>query len=1121
MKKQLLSLILMVLATALPTMLWAQTTAGDEASDEVLPPTFHFNGDSLIIETATENASIFYQIADLPNMDEATIEKISSSMTVTADVQQSIYYHQPIEITKSVIVKAIAAGATISEVSTLIYDYDAWQKLLEATDYAMDVSGRASDNANVPGELKEQLSNMVEEAKWAYYERMWESQAVTSFTSELMQLAHQIDEMMATVAEPEPYAVLSYSESSFAQMWGIDYTKTLTFYFDDQKESRGGMSIIPFSSYESVPWVGDRDSITTVVFDSSFAEYKDLTSTAYWFDGCQFLSEVLGIGNLHTDNVTDMNNMFNYCYSLKSLDVSGFNTANVTTMNGMFSSCFSLTALNVSGFNTANVTDMSRMFSSCSSLTALNVNGFNTSNVTDMSNMFSGCSALVSIDVSNFNTSNVTDMSSMFSDCTSLTSLDLSSFNTANVTDMGNFFYRCSNLSELNVLGFNSENVTNMERMFWECSNLTTLDVSSFNTSIVLSFSRMFSECPNLTTIYAGDGWTTESIKTSTNMFTGSTSLVGGKGTTYDANHVDYTYARIDGGPSNPGYFTDKNAPAVDDLELYAIEAESDMKSNEILMPTSSIMMTLGNDSVWVTRTDLAPELGGELQFDAGIYYPSRYTRQHAFVNCVVGTKNPADGPLVEGSSTGYSYKPRWRNLPQSGAYFIFESLKDGSLIVPIRLNPEKPLYVTDENGKPLTSYQLKNPDGSTIALDANSSTAEKTIAFISMNVNKNQKYYIFCKGSKPRVGGYIFAPYPIDIDPITTAAALDSLQAEPVDATFDSNGVLAVGGTTTMTDALESVGGRDEVAKTITAIVWNSSATLTNSDLQGLDNPNMLIYVNSSEQAPDRDNVVVGDFAKNIVLKDVESGNNNFYCPQAFTAEMMSYTRDFQQQTEIGVSRGWETIALPFTVQTIMHEKNGVIAPFGNDASGKHFWLRQLTQEGVARATAIQANTPYVISMPNNNEYPGEFNLAGRVTFSSQNVTVPVTTDYANSMLDANTNTMIVFYPAMHRVTQSEETYALNVSSAQAGYAEGSVFVAGLRDVRPFEAYTWHHAHGPAPRYIPISELNGGMTAIESLTPSLSEGEGAWYDLKGRRLLQKPVLKGVYLHNGRKVVMK
>ena len=28
------------------------------------------------------------------------------------------------------------------------------------------------------------------------------------------------------------------------------------------------------------------------------------------------------------------------------------------------------------------------------------------------------------------------------------------------------------------------------------------------------------------------------------------------EGTTYDASHVDKAYAHIDGGPSNPGYFT-------------------------------------------------------------------------------------------------------------------------------------------------------------------------------------------------------------------------------------------------------------------------------------------------------------------------------------------------------------------------------------------------------------------------------------------------------------------------------------------------------------------------------------------------------------------------------------
>ena len=39
-------------------------------------------------------------------------------------------------------------------------------------------------------------------------------------------------------------------------------------------------------------------------------------------------------------------------------------------------------------------------------------------------------------------------------------------------------------------------------------------------------------------------------------MFQNCYSLVGGAGTTYDANHIDVTYAHIDGGPSNPGYLT-------------------------------------------------------------------------------------------------------------------------------------------------------------------------------------------------------------------------------------------------------------------------------------------------------------------------------------------------------------------------------------------------------------------------------------------------------------------------------------------------------------------------------------------------------------------------------------
>ena len=100
-----------------------------------------------------------------------------------------------------------------------------------------------------------------------------------------------------------------------------------------------------------------------------------------------------------------------------------------------------------------------------------------------------------------------------------------------------------------------------MASMFNSCTGLTSLDLSSFNTSKVTNMSYMFNGCTNLRTIYVGNGWSTAAVTGSTEMFYNCTSLVGGQGTTYDANHVDKTYAHIDGGTSNPGYFTDGNGP--------------------------------------------------------------------------------------------------------------------------------------------------------------------------------------------------------------------------------------------------------------------------------------------------------------------------------------------------------------------------------------------------------------------------------------------------------------------------------------------------------------------------------------------------------------------------------
>jgi len=338
-----------------------------------------------------------------------------------------------------------------------------------------------------------------------------------------------------------------------------------------------------------------------------------------------------------------------------------------------------------------------------------------------------------------------------------------------------------------------------------------------------------------------------------------------------------------------------------------------------------------------------------------------------------------------------------------------------------------------------------------------------------------------------------------------------------PIEATFDGR-VLAVGGSTTMTDALESVGGRDEVAKTITAIVWNSSATLTNSDLQGLDNPNLLIYVNERSQAPqNRNNVVVNGLAMNVVLSDTGSGNCDFYAPQTFTAEMITYSREFKQATQVGVCRGWETISLPFMVQTITHADNGVITPFGIDTSNKHFWLRQLSTNGLVSATKIEANLPYLISMPNDEKnYAKEYILKGLVTFSAQNAVVPKTEPTALALADSS----IVMVPALQSVGKSSTVWALNVGQERSQYFEGSTFERDYHEVRPFEAYTVHRSDTPAPRFLPINDLMNSTTGIETISNIIMSHDN-YYRLDGRKVDGKPTKKGLYITNGRKVVVK
>ena len=1018
---------------------------------------------------------------------------------------------------------------------------------------------------------------------------------------------------VAVGGTPEPYAVLS------------DNNTKLTFFYDDQKDIRGGMSVGPFDLNNYPSWYNQRESITTVEFDDSFANCTTLTSTAFWFYNCGKITSIIGISNLKTDNVmnmgwmfsgcsgltglsvsgfntanvknmdsmfygcsgltsldvsnfntvnvddmlnmfygcssittldvsrfntanvtvmsgmfqncsalttidvsnfntdkvTGMTSMFADCSSLTSLDVSNFNTANVNRMGSMFQNCSSVTSLDVSRFNTANVTDMGQMFSNCSSLTSLNVSGFKTDNVTEMRYMFYGCSGLTSLDVSNFNTANVTDMdgvfrgcsgltsldvsrfntenvtamrymfygcssltsldvtnfktdhvtsmqwmfrdcsgltsldvshfntenvvnmSYMFANCSHITSLDVSNFNTSKVTDMSSMFYGCSGLTSLNVSNFNTSNATTMTYMFGICSHITTLDLSNFNTSKVTDMNFMFKDCSALTTIFVGSEWVTSSPSATVDMFEGCTSLVGGAGTAYDENHVDHTYAHIDGGTSNPGYFTAKNVSPT--AEPYAVLSD--------------------NNTVLTFYYDDQKEARGGMSVGPFYWDTQSWVNQRDQITTVEFAPSFANCNTITSTSLWFTRFSQLTNI------IGISNLNTNS--------------VTDMSWMFCDCPKLESLDLS---------------HFNTANVTSMRE--MFGRTTMKQ----------IDLSSFNTENVTD-MQNMFDNSPNLTNINISNFNTRSVTYFIGMFSGCSNLAS-----IQAGSAAIPDSIYALVENPNLLVYVNEARLAPSNvQNVVINGLAREIVLTDAQDGNNDWYAPQAFVAERISYTRNFGQSTTKGTSRGWESIALPFDVQTIQHESKGVIAPFNNSASNKHFWLRRLTDNGLQAATNIEANTPYIISMPNSEEYTSDYNLNGRVTFSAQNIDVPATTTKVLALADSS----IVMVPAMQRQSRSSSVWALNVGEVRGQYFEGSVFERDYRTVRPFEAYTIHRQENgqPAPRYVPIQEI-AGVTGIETIDREpLTLNQ--WYDMQGRKLEGKPARKGVYISNGKKVVVK
>ena len=273
----------------------------------------------------------------------------------------------------------------------------------------------------------------------------------------------------------------------------------------------------------------------------------NVTSMGSMFSVASSLTDISGLANWDTAKVTDMNSMFagakitnvDALIPNKNNNPNIWDTSNVTNMNSMFNGASSLTDISgLANWDTAKVTSMNYMFRNAkiTNVDALvpnknnNPNIWNTGNVTDMSYMFNYASSLTDISgLSNWDTAKVTDMSAMFWS-TKITNIDAlvpnknnnpNIWNTGNVTNMSSMFYGASSLTDISGLAnWDTAKVTSMSSMFLN-TKITNVDALApnknnnpniWNTGNVTDMSSMFYNDTALTDISPIAGWNVSKV---------------------------------------------------------------------------------------------------------------------------------------------------------------------------------------------------------------------------------------------------------------------------------------------------------------------------------------------------------------------------------------------------------------------------------------------------------------------------------------------------------------------------------------------------------------------------------------------------------------------------------
>lgn len=237
-----------------------------------------------------------------------------------------------------------------------------------------------------------------------------------------------------------------------------------------------------------------------------------------------------------------------------------------------------------------------------------------------------------------------------------------------------------------------------------------------------------------------------------------------------------------------------------------------------------------------------------------------------------------------------------------------------------------------------------------------------------------------------------------------------------------------------------------------------------------------------------------------------------------------------FNRDQELGGARTWEagqwnTMVLPFEISVAELSKCltyaivNVINPERTVVSGtgSKFYGKLTMTGGNGKDDVLAANKPFLVKTAQ--DIPNET----IIDFGSQTIVAPTV---GGTVVDAGGDCKFVGTYEKKTVTKDDDAAIWFMLGNDAEWAYIKADSPNKWDIVPFAAYIDMSAVPAGARNFTFyaEELDGSTTAIKSISTdnngSKLSGEG-WYNLNGTKLNGAPTKKGIYIQNGKKVIVK